>query len=74
MSMKTADSIDFKLLLHQKKKKKKNRKKRKKITMQKRFSLEKPDHAIRRTKPLEIFIGINWTIFSCIDLFHAKSK
>ena len=42
--------------------------------MQKRFSLEKPDHAIRRTKPLEIFIGINWTIFSCIDLFHAKSK
>ena len=60
MSMKTADSIDFKLLLHKKKKKKKkNRKKRKKITMQKRFSLEKPDHAIRRTKPLEIFIGIN---------------
>ena len=75
MSMKTADSIDFKVLLQQKKKKKKkNRKKRKKITMQKRFSLEKPDHAIRRTKPLEIFIGINWTIFSCIDLFHAKSK
>ena len=73
MSMKTADSIDFKVLLQQKKKKK-NRKKRKKITMQKRFSLEKPDHAIRRTKPLEIFIGINWTIFSCIDLFHAKSK
>ena len=59
MSMKTADSIDFKVLLQQKKKKKKNRKKRKKITMQKRFSLEKPDHAIRRTKPLEIFIGIN---------------
>ena len=58
MSMKTADSIDFKVLLQQKKKKK-NRKKRKKITMQKRFSLEKPDHAIRRTKPLEIFIGIN---------------
>ena len=58
MSMKTADSIDFKVLLQQKKKKK-TRKKRKKITMQKRFSLEKPDHAIRRTKPLEIFIGIN---------------
>ena len=57
MSMKTADSIDFKVLLQQKKKK--NRKKRKKITMPKRFSLEKPDHAIRRTKPLEIFIGIN---------------
>ena len=73
MSTKTADSIDFKVLLQQKKQKK-NRKKRKKITMQKRFSLEKPDHAIRRTKPLEIFIGINWTIFSCIDLFHAKSK
>ena len=64
MSMKTADSIDFKVLLQQKKKtknnnKKKNRKKRKKITMPKRFSLEKPDHPIRRTKPLEIFIGIN---------------
>ena len=73
MSMKTAGSIYFKVLLQQKKKKK-NRKKRKKITMQKRFSLEKPDHAFRRTKPLEIFIGINWTIFSCIDLFHAKSK
>ena len=65
MSMKTADSIDFKALLQQKtnkqktKNKKKNRKKRKKITMPKRFSLEKPDHPIRRTKPLEIFIGIN---------------
>ena len=66
MSMKTADSIDFKVLLQQRKKtknnnnnKKKNRKKRKKITMPKRFSLEKPDHPIRRTKPLEIFIGIN---------------
>ena len=64
MSMKTADSIDFKVLLQQKKKqktttKKKNRKKRKKITMPKHFSLEKPDHPIRRTKPLEIFIGIN---------------
>ena len=59
MSMKTADSIDFKVLLQQKKKKKKKRKKIKKINMQKRFSLEKPDHAIRRTKPLEIFIGIN---------------
>ena len=58
MSMKTADSIDFKVLLQQKKTKK-TRKNRKKITMQKRFSLEKPDHAIRRTKPLEIFIGIN---------------
>ena len=45
MSMKTADSIDFKVLLQQKKQKK-NRKNRKKITMQKRFSLEKPDHAI----------------------------
>ena len=57
MSMKTADSIDFKVLLQQKKKK--TEKIERKLPCKKRFSLEKPDHAIRRTKPLEIFIGIN---------------
>ena len=57
MSMKTADSIDFKVSIHQKKKKKK--KERKKIAMPKGFSLEKPYHPISRTKPFEIFIGFN---------------
>ena len=57
MSMKTADSIDFKVCIHQKKKKKK--KERKKIAMPKGFSLEKPYHPISRTKPFEIFIGFN---------------
>ena len=62
MSMKTADSIDFKVCIHQKKKKKKRkkeRKRRKKIAMPKGFSLEKPYHPISRTKPFEIFIGFN---------------